>query len=402
MFSNFSDLTSFASKLSAEFSLDNLQTEDEKPQTTNSGDTNVESVPAPVESPPREVTPAKQTPSLKEATPVQKTSGTPPSRNVSSGKKIAASPQDDIWDIMEQEEAKGGNGAEYKSIIADLEEKLSSEIALSQKKSEDMKELRRQLRDEKRSAKELREKLNSMDSVVSEYETSKSSLSSRNAVLEKEVDELREMLSRSVASSESTVSVDSAACNSTCNTCNDFKARVDSLKQAYDNLEKKYEAERKRTADQAGAQQEIAASYMFSLHQTHQEELQSMNDKLSASQQEAISLKQEIQQLKEELAVSQSAATNALSSAKQLEQTLAQRTAQLSSKEAEVSRLSEELHASQTSLAELKEKQVSLTAKMKDKIKQMMDAQGALEKQKAVLAEALRNKVCTESPTSNL
>lgn len=387
MFSNFSDLTSFASKLSAEFSLDNLQTDDDKntPDTQNTTTILADAVvPAAVESSTREYSPKKS------STLILSETDTPNrTRQVSPQKKAMDSLQDDILSLIEDDPAHVELVAQLQLSMACLEEKLSSEITLSQKKSEDMKDLRRQLRDEKRSTKEFRDKLKKMESSLSDRENSIEALTSRNMVLEKEVDELRDMLSRRVVDTITPASLDNATGNSECESCNELRSHVDSLKQAYDSLERKCEAEKVRALGVADTLQETLKAYL----QTHQEEAKRLAEELSAYQDEVMSLRDQVQLLEEQLSASQSAASSAQSAVRQEEKNVAQYTAQLASKDKELVRLGEELKTSQASLSELKEKQAVLTSKMKDKIKQMMDAQNVLESQNVSLSDALRMKV---------
>ncbi|CAE7651850.1 unnamed protein product, partial [Symbiodinium microadriaticum] len=371
MFSQFTEFLDSASKLTADFSLDNLQKGDGDPVLSNAD--------------PAELA----TPQIATAKPAELVAHSP-IRDVTMKSQVEGSPNAAIPGLVIGEEGDQPKLVmELRGVINDLESRLSSEVALSQKKTEDMKDIRRQLRDEKKLVKELRDKIQGLEDSVCEQKRSSKVVSTRNISLEQELEEMRVVLSQSVSSVKPTL--ESAAGTdvtvTTCSRCMELESQAEAVRQAYDNLDKMFALERQvsaLTASLSTAMDEAAEQ-----RRALEAEVGQLGERLSSQDQDT--------------AIREAASMAAVS---EEQEALIKYKSVLSDRDAEISRLKEEgvglladkdkLTAEVSELTgsvrEAKERQVVLTGKMKDKIRQMMDTQSKLEGEKTALTEALRSK----------
>ena len=367
MFSQFSEFLDSASKLTADFSLDNLQNEEADDSSKSNTIKKSESIK-----------------STKAAEPIVQSPYH--DRNSTPSRTVVESCKDDISELVEDEEKERYVVLvdELRGVVRGLESKLASEVELSQKKTEDMKDIRRQLRDEKKQAKDLRDKVRRLEDECAAAERDSSAASTRNIALEQEIQELRAILSQNVASVEpkTDLSVDAADISSTgCDRCSELQSRCEALQLAYDHLDKKFSTEKVRAEEVMSALRSEVASLEVEAERR-------------ADQEEAIEqLQQRIAGLEQQLHTSESSRLEAAAGTSGSERELRAKELEVEQLQAANARLSDEVSGLQSSLSEWKEKQSTVAGKMRDKLRGMQENLSRLEADKEGLAEALRNKV---------
>mmetsp|Transcript_21575 Transcript_21575/g.31377 ORF Transcript_21575/g.31377 Transcript_21575/m.31377 type:complete len:821 (-) Transcript_21575:125-2587(-) len=300
MFSqSLSEFTNFASKISSELSLDNLQNEEQK----NSGQQGV---------------------------------------GVSTG--VASHKDED-----QSERIK-----DLENTVADLRESLVSEKESFERCNSELERTKLKLREEIENSISLKQCIEDKEGIIADMTLTASNMQSKNADLQSEVEQLRNALSATC--NIPTDGQDTTSLNGVCDTCEGLRTQLESVRQAYASLQHTCSLSEGREATSV------------------------------------LELKEGLAQIQEKGGTEVLTLAEARAEVKSSSEASDFLTKQLAERTQELEVVRSELSTSTAAYAELKEKQITLSGKMKEKIKHFMDKHAQLEEHKRQLMESLKEK----------